>query len=90
MRAGKLQSNIREWLVYHAQEVRRPRAGSGMVGQSSITDSSGVGNFFQRVCVQGLLPGSRPPKVAQTSQYKRFSVPILNWLEYWSGVTQIC
>jgi hypothetical protein len=37
MRAGKLQSNIREELVYHALEVRRARAGSGIVGQSPIT-----------------------------------------------------
>jgi len=37
MRAGKQQSELREKLVYHAREVRRARAGSGVVGQSPIT-----------------------------------------------------
>ncbi len=33
MWAGKQQSELREKLVYHAQEDRRARAGSGVVGQ---------------------------------------------------------
>jgi hypothetical protein len=36
MGAGKQQSELREKLVYHAREVRRARAGSGVVGQSPI------------------------------------------------------
>jgi hypothetical protein len=37
MRAGKQQSDSPEILVYHAQENRRARAGSGIVGQTPIT-----------------------------------------------------
>jgi len=37
MRPEKQQSELREKLVYHAREVQRARAGSGIVGQSAIT-----------------------------------------------------